>query len=60
MVSDGLVMVDYGRRQAPISALGTKRTGVGPAYETLGGELPQRKKRERRPDGLMGRRQRPD
>jgi hypothetical protein len=36
-----------------------KANGYRPAYETLGGELPQRKKRERRPDGLMGRRQRP-
>jgi hypothetical protein len=45
---DGQVMVDYGRRQAPISRAQYKANGYQPTYDKLGGKPPHGAKGEPR------------
>jgi hypothetical protein len=46
---DGQVMVDYGRRRAPISRAQYKANGYQPTYDKLGIKSPQGAKDEPRP-----------
>jgi len=45
---DGQVMVDYGRRQSPISRAQYKANGYRPPYEKLPAETPKEAKRDRK------------
>jgi hypothetical protein len=47
-IPDGQVMVDYGRRRAPVSRAQYKANGYQPSYEKLESEAPQRARVARR------------
>jgi hypothetical protein len=49
LMPDGQVMVDYGRRQSPISRAQYKANGYQPTYDKLGVKLLQGAKGEPRP-----------